>query len=697
MARRTRKGGFVGAVPFTFLALPAAGGTLAFGVPTVSAPSCALHPEYVATSPALESGARGRFHSVNPLASSRGGPPHGECRGCSASQVQICREKRTAICASRGATAHRRMLGQRSSAMKLGQSIDSLERGLQQQQQLQQLREENDVTSGVSAECHLRRGLRKLGNLRQPQNALELLAVARERGDALSLRVFNAAITAVAPCDEGCRYALRLLILMQEEQIAPDRFTLTAIVASCFRGQKWDVAYGVLKKMESQGMTPLDMRTSRLTSAPGEKSEARDEALRLLQRLRSKVTRSEDATSPSPRAGSERHRGRERASPSSVDGTGGAPAAATPVAGGEKDLRGGLPVERTSPELDATLSELKGAANTRSWERALELLDGLHEAGYDPHPGAYACAIRACGKAGKWEHSLALMDEMRSRGVEPGEGCNVMALKACADAGLWEKTLEMLKGMRASGVNRSESTFAVAMKACGDAGRWEEALALMDDMRRDGTPPMETTYTTAMKACGTAGKWERALKLFREMQDMDIPPTEQCFTAAIRALCGSGLTNEASSLLLQMRADSGIRTNMSVYRAVMDAYCRAGDWASALRLLEDARKDRLKPTTGDLRTMVEACGKADQHERALSLLEEMRSEGMNLRRTGEKLWWVFNTCRDKQIKDRAWALMEVEETRERVRLRAERNSLKTRASAATEQAASRRTAATSGV
>ncbi|CAM9950850.1 unnamed protein product, partial [Hapterophycus canaliculatus] len=143
------------------------------------------------------------------------------------------------------------------------------------------------------------------------------------------------------------------------------------------------------------------------------------------------------------------------------------------------------------------------------------------------------------------------------------------------------------------------------MKACGDAGRWEEALALMEGMRRDGTPPMETTYTTAMKACGTAGEWERALELFREMQDMGIPPTEQCFTAAIRACAKADTTEKASSLLAQMRAAPGIRTNMSAYRAMMDAHCRAGDWASALRVLEDARRDRLKPTTGDLRMVIE--------------------------------------------------------------------------------------------
>lgn len=46
------------------------------------------------------------------------------------------------------------------------------------------------------------------------------------------------------------------------------------------------------------------------------------------------------------------------------------------------------------PREEAFLSELKGAAKTKSWEDALKLLDGLFEAGYQPRPGAYACAIR---------------------------------------------------------------------------------------------------------------------------------------------------------------------------------------------------------------------------------------------------------------------------------------------------------------
>lgn len=54
-----------------------------------------------------------------------------------------------------------------------------------------------------------------------------------------------------------------------------------------------------------------------------------------------------------------------------------------------------------------------------------------------------------------------------------------------------------------------------------------------------------------------------------------------------------------------MRIAQGVRTNMASYRAVMYAYARAGDWASALGLLEDARREELQPSTGDLRTLVQ--------------------------------------------------------------------------------------------
>lgn len=54
-----------------------------------------------------------------------------------------------------------------------------------------QQKQEDELAGGVSRECQLRRGLRNLGQLRKPQNVLEFLAVAKERGDPMNLRVFK--------------------------------------------------------------------------------------------------------------------------------------------------------------------------------------------------------------------------------------------------------------------------------------------------------------------------------------------------------------------------------------------------------------------------------------------------------------------------------------------------------------------------
>ena len=213
--------------------------------------------------------------------------------------------------------------------------------------------------------------------------------------------------------------------------VSPRTHLSCTLVASCLRSQQWDAAYGVLQKMQRQGVVPLDLRPSRFTTAPGEPGEARDRVLRLLQHLRSKndARAPPSLSSPEQRAGSPFGRGgdgvvvggggssgggsarpvsRQRGENSTGDKQRAANHSAQkrqlPSAAGEKAGTTGASGEETSlDELLATavrpreedfLAELKGAAKTKSWEAALRLLDGLREAGYQPRPGAYACAIR---------------------------------------------------------------------------------------------------------------------------------------------------------------------------------------------------------------------------------------------------------------------------------------------------------------
>lgn len=62
---------------------------------------------------------------------------------------------------------------------------------------------------------------------------------------------------------------------------------------------------------------------------------------------------------------------------------------------------------------------------------------------------------------------------------------------------------------------------------------------------------------------------------------------------------------KALSLLQEMRMAPGVSTNDAVYRSIIFASCEAGDWVTALGLVEDARRENLKPGTGNLRMIVQ--------------------------------------------------------------------------------------------
>lgn len=196
--------------------------------------------------------------------------------------------------------------------------------------------------------------------------------------------------------------------------------------------------------MQRCGLRPLDMRPSRLTTAPGEDGEARDKVLHLLECLQS--TPSREQPGPTNWTSAEgkllqkqsgggdidthREPGLVRqagysgsaSSPGGVSRTGDADERSTVDDDTVRVSIKGLPrgevvastttgpegsqgvdddraldellAEGVRPGPGVFLSELKAAAIAKNYVRALKLLDGMRNAGYPPHQGAYACAIR---------------------------------------------------------------------------------------------------------------------------------------------------------------------------------------------------------------------------------------------------------------------------------------------------------------
>lgn len=208
--------------------------------------------------------------------------------------------------------------------------------------------------------------------------------------------------------------------------------------------------------MKRLGLRPLDLRPSRFTTAPGGAGEARDKVLQLLDLLQSTAPplnnrpssggvqkvglrdRQTGATGPRGEGRVSRHPppdssggllaqeggnlsneggdlldegGRGDADKRTAAACGSAASAIPypPLTAGvdaalspegddasadcEKSLDD-LLAAGIRPGDEVFLSELKVAASAKDSVRALQLLDGMRAAGYRPHPGAYACAIR---------------------------------------------------------------------------------------------------------------------------------------------------------------------------------------------------------------------------------------------------------------------------------------------------------------
>jgi pentatricopeptide repeat domain-containing protein 1 len=346
---------------------------------------------------------------------------------------------------------------------------------------------------------------------------------------------------------------------------------------------------------------------------------------------------------------------------------------------------------------------------TKDWRQAIELLLIMQNKGVSSDTISFSSAISACAKAGRWRESLNLLNEMTIAGIAADTICYSSAISACAAAGCWKEALLLLSDMKAKKIRIDAIVCNSAISACVPSGEWTVALRLMDLMRVEGLVPNAYTYAAAMSACDTAGECDEALRLLeRLLASMNPPPpqhesainTEEdncsnapratpavldiCtatvpFNVAIAATtkCGRiskarGLFNRMGTLgvpkntityttlivgitksknfdqrllldVHQMMIDANIKRNGAIFGAVIAAAEKLDDCELTLSLLEQMKAEGVVTTSFVYHSAISACGKAGRLDRAVELLEEMKQR--NVERTSVTYSLLMNACR----------------------------------------------------
>jgi len=176
------------------------------------------------------------------------------------------------------------------------------------------------------------------------------------------------------------------------------------------------------------------------------------------------------------------------------------------------------------------------------------------------------------------------------------------------------------------------SAFNQKITAFGKEGKWRDAFkVLTTDMPAEDVKPNTVSYNAAMSALTSNGQWRKALDIFDMLQSSDIRPDTISFSAAIGAcsrvsrpslppphLCTHLIRPSRPPTQLDAHP---VRPSRLLATEPERAPRQGGMWKRALELLEEMQKAGRAPNEYTYTSLITACDKGGQIDRALALLD----------------------------------------------------------------------------
>lgn len=286
--------------------------------------------------------------------------------------------------------------------------------------------------------------------------------------------------------------------------------------------------------------------------------------------------------------------------------------------------------------------QLEHFGNSGQWQAALDLLSELKAAGLTPDAKIYNGILDAFAQSVEWNAAGKVMREMELAGHELHARSFRGAIVAAANAGEWRVSWRLLKRMHSLGVetsSRSPVIYSSVTAACGAAGSWEEALHALRMTSQKGLMPTRIAFNATLGALGKAGQWRHARKVLEDMRQDSSAGGFRTPLKATGAAETSGMPLQGELPQAPMRAESyrGRRDYSKVtprpdvfsYTSVITACAKAGELERAVETFHDMRRARVEPNLITYNALISACGPPrGDWRRALSFVEEMLNSGL---------------------------------------------------------------------
>ncbi|CAK0889032.1 unnamed protein product [Prorocentrum cordatum] len=270
------------------------------------------------------------------------------------------------------------------------------------------------------------RQMRALGVGGHWREALGLFSQLRRQGRTGKLTYS----TALGVCEESGRWesAIRLLHLMDRQQLAMDSVTCQQAVAVCQKAGRWEHAIQLLGLMDQQKV-PLDAVTCGRVVAACQQARQAGPALDVLREMQRREIIPGAGVYDSVIVALEQTASEDR----------GSFVPASPAPGLLSEMR----ERQLIPSQAAYHAVMRTHEMAREEGPALELLSDMQTVRVSRDTRTYRSLMTVCGKVGNWRRSLSLLDEMRADGLSPNGFIYDATITACACKAKWEHALRL--------------------------------------------------------------------------------------------------------------------------------------------------------------------------------------------------------------------------------------------------------------
>ncbi|KAI3898438.1 hypothetical protein MKX03_001336 [Papaver bracteatum] len=208
-----------------------------------------------------------------------------------------------------------------------------------------------------------------------------------------------------------------------------------------------------------------------------------------------------------------------------------------------------------------------------------------------PEQIVYSCMLRCFCISGRIEEAIELLHELKSKKITLDPTNYEILVKGLCNTGRVADALEIIEIMKQNQFVNGR-VYGIVITGHLKRGEFEDAFEMFTGMKESGHLPMVSTYTQLIQHLFRSNEYERACKLYREMLENGVEPDIVAYTALITGHVQHNHVTEAWENFNHMKG-IGVKPTPKFYLIFIKELCKVARVDKALDLLNEMRSSKM--------------------------------------------------------------------------------------------------------